>query len=222
MKRAFITGITGQDGSYLAELLLEKGYVVHGIIRRSSTFNTERIDHIYDDRHDDDARLFLHYGDLTDASSIQDALAKAEPETFSLLIFYRGLHCPICKTYLQKFDAMFDDFAKLGVEFSALSMDPRERAEQAMKEWGIDNLPIGYGIAEATARRWGLYISESIKDGEPRRFNEPGLFLVRPDGELHYVAINSMPFGRPEPDAMLKAISFILDEEYPARGRLAA
>lgn len=149
-------------------------------------------------------------------------LAKAEPETFSLLIFYRGLHCPICKTYLQKFDAMFDDFAKLGVEFSALSMDPRERAEQAMKEWGIDNLPIGYGIAEATARRWGLYISESIKDGEPRRFNEPGLFLVRPDGELHYVAINSMPFGRPEPDAMLKAISFILDEEYPARGRLAA
>lgn len=80
MKRAFITGITGQDGSYLAELLLEKGYVVHGIIRRSSTFNTERIDHIYDDRHDDDARLFLHYGDLTDASSIQDALAKAEPD----------------------------------------------------------------------------------------------------------------------------------------------
>lgn len=80
MKRALITGITGQDGSYLAELLLQKGYVVHGIIRRSSSFNTERIDHIYDDRHDDDARLFLHYGDLTDASSIQDALAKAEPD----------------------------------------------------------------------------------------------------------------------------------------------
>jgi len=80
MKRALITGITGQDGSYLAELLLSKGYVVHGIIRRSSSFNTERIDHIYQDRHDEDTRLFLHYGDLTDASSIQDALAKAEPD----------------------------------------------------------------------------------------------------------------------------------------------
>ncbi|MCA9620844.1 MAG: GDP-mannose 4,6-dehydratase [Myxococcales bacterium] len=80
MKRAVITGITGQDGSYLAELLLEKGYEVHGIIRRSSSFNTNRIDHIYRDQHEDDARLFLHYGDLSDASSIQDTIAKAEPD----------------------------------------------------------------------------------------------------------------------------------------------
>ncbi|MEZ4441074.1 MAG: GDP-mannose 4,6-dehydratase [Polyangiaceae bacterium] len=80
MKRAVITGITGQDGSYLAELLLEKGYEVHGIIRRSSSFNTDRIDHIYRDQHEDDARLFLHYGDLSDASSIQDTIAKAEPD----------------------------------------------------------------------------------------------------------------------------------------------
>ena len=66
MKRALITGITGQDGSYLAELLLSKGYEVHGLIRRSSTFNTSRIDHLYQDPHDTDARLFLHYGDLSD------------------------------------------------------------------------------------------------------------------------------------------------------------
>ncbi|TRU68317.1 MAG: NAD-dependent epimerase/dehydratase family protein, partial [Microcystis viridis Mv_BB_P_19951000_S69] len=64
-KRALITGITGQDGSYLSELLLEKGYEVHGIIRRTSTFNTDRIDHIYIDPHQPDAKLFLHYGDLT-------------------------------------------------------------------------------------------------------------------------------------------------------------
>ena len=66
MRRALITGITGQDGSYLAELLLAKGYEVHGLIRRASTFNTARIDHLYVDPHDPDARLFLHYGDLTD------------------------------------------------------------------------------------------------------------------------------------------------------------
>ena len=63
MKKALITGITGQDGSYLAELLLEKGYEVHGIVRRSSSFNTQRIDHIYQDPHEQQPRLFLHYGD---------------------------------------------------------------------------------------------------------------------------------------------------------------
>ena len=79
-KRALITGITGQDGSYLAELLLEKGYEVHGIIRRSSTFNTSRIDHLYRDPHDPEARLFLHYGDLTDASRLVTLLDKVHPQ----------------------------------------------------------------------------------------------------------------------------------------------
>ena len=80
MKRALITGITGQDGSYLAELLLDKGYEVHGIIRRSSTFNTSRIDHLYRDPHDPEARLFLHYGDLTDASRLVTLLDKVHPQ----------------------------------------------------------------------------------------------------------------------------------------------
>ncbi|MBM4455398.1 MAG: GDP-mannose 4,6-dehydratase [Verrucomicrobia bacterium] len=79
-KRALITGITGQDGSYLAELLLGKGYEVHGIIRRSSSFNTERIDPIYKDRHDKGARLFLHYGDLSDPSSLIKILGETQPE----------------------------------------------------------------------------------------------------------------------------------------------
>jgi len=70
MKKALITGITGQDGSYLAELLLEKGYEVHGIVRRSSSFNTQRIDHIYQDPHEQQPKLFLHYGDLTDGQGI--------------------------------------------------------------------------------------------------------------------------------------------------------
>ena len=76
---ALITGITGQDGSYLAEQLLDKGYVVHGLIRRSSTFNTARIDHLYLDPHDPDARLFLHHGDLTDGSRLVTLLERVEP-----------------------------------------------------------------------------------------------------------------------------------------------
>ena len=79
-KKALITGITGQDGSYLAELLLEKGYEVHGIIRRASTFNTHRIDHIYQDQHEDDVRLFLHYGDLTDASHLSSLMHEIVPD----------------------------------------------------------------------------------------------------------------------------------------------
>ena len=79
-KRALITGITGQDGSYLAELLLEKGYEVHGIIRRSSSFNTQRIDHIYRDAHDPKSRLFLLHGDLSDSSALNTILRKVEPD----------------------------------------------------------------------------------------------------------------------------------------------
>jgi len=80
MKKALITGITGQDGSYLAELLLSKGYEVHGMIRRSSSFNTGRINHIYRDPHEKDVRLFLHYGDLNDASSINTLLRNVQPD----------------------------------------------------------------------------------------------------------------------------------------------
>jgi GDPmannose 4,6-dehydratase len=79
-KVAFITGITGQDGSYLAELLLEKGYEVHGLKRRSSLFNTERIDHIYQDPHTTNAKLHLHYGDLSDASNLTSLIAKIQPD----------------------------------------------------------------------------------------------------------------------------------------------
>lgn len=79
-KVALITGVTGQDGSYLAELLLEKGYVVHGIKRRASLFNTQRIDHLYEDRHFDGARMVLHYGDLSDTSSLTRLIRDIEPD----------------------------------------------------------------------------------------------------------------------------------------------
>jgi GDPmannose 4,6-dehydratase len=80
MKIALITGITGQDGSYLAEYLLSKGYIVHGIIRRSSSFNTKRIDHIYQDPHEEDRRLILHYGDSTDSTNLISIMKEVEPD----------------------------------------------------------------------------------------------------------------------------------------------
>ena len=80
MKRALITGITGQDGSYLAEFLLEKGYEVHGIKRRSSLLNTQRVDHIYQDPHVENSRFKLHYGDLSDSSNLTRVLCAIEPD----------------------------------------------------------------------------------------------------------------------------------------------
>lgn len=78
-KTALITGITGQDGSYLAEFLIEKGYVVHGIIRKCSTFNTDRIEHLYQDPHEEKRKLILHYGDMTDSTSLISIIAKVRP-----------------------------------------------------------------------------------------------------------------------------------------------
>ena len=80
MKKALITGVTGQDGSYLAEFLLEKNYEVHGIKRRASLFNTQRVDHIYQDLHEKDARFKLHYGDLTDSSNLTRILQEVQPD----------------------------------------------------------------------------------------------------------------------------------------------
>ena len=86
-KTALITGITGQDGSYLAELLLSKGYEVHGIIRRASTFNTARIDHIYSDPHESSAKLFLHYGDLSDSGQLTNLIYNSQPQE----VYHQGI-----------------------------------------------------------------------------------------------------------------------------------
>ena len=84
-KVALITGITGQDGAYLTELLLKKGYIVHGIKRRASLFNTDRIDHLYQDRHEENVRFFLHHGDLTDSTNLVRIIQQTQPdETYNL------------------------------------------------------------------------------------------------------------------------------------------
>ncbi|MGF1763569.1 GDP-mannose 4,6-dehydratase [Aliivibrio kagoshimensis] len=107
MKTALITGITGQDGSYLAEFLLEKGYEVHGIKRRSSSFNTERLDHIYQDRHEENANFFLHYGDLTDSSNLTRILKEVQPDE----VYNLGAQSHVavsfeCPEYTADVDAM--------------------------------------------------------------------------------------------------------------------
>ena len=145
-------------------------------------------------------------------------LAAEQPQSFSMLVFYRGLHCPICKTYLRGLERELDDFSKRGVHTVAISADSRERAEQSKKEWGIERLAIGYDLSIEQAREWGLAISKSIKPEEPSLFAEPGLFLIKPDGTLYCSSIQTMPFARPSFDDVLQAVAFVTEKNYPARG----
>ena len=145
-------------------------------------------------------------------------LGAQHPREFTLLLFYRGLHCPVCKTYVRDLDRKLDEFDKRGVGVVAISTDSRERAEQSKQDWGIERLAIAYGLSIEAARRWGLYISTSIKEGEPPLFSEPGLFLIRPDATLYCASVQTMPFARPHFTDVLQAIDFIVERNYPARG----
>jgi peroxiredoxin len=150
----------------------------------------------------------------------------AEPvERFVLVLFYRGLHCPICRTYLGDLEAKLPEFAKRGVSVVAVSSDIVERAERSKQEWKLPNLRLGYGLPLAVARSWGLYISTSrgmTSAGveEPPLFSEPGLFLIRPDRTLYFGNVQTMPFARPHFADVLNAIDFVVAKDYPARGEV--
>jgi len=149
-------------------------------------------------------------------------LSKSKANKFSLVVFYRGAHCPICKKYLKDLHSKIGEFKKLGVDdIIAISGDSLEMAEKCSKEWEIPNLKIGHDQSVESMKNWGLYISQSIKDEEPKTFGEPGVFLVHPYKQLFYAAINSMPFARPQFSDLIDGIKVIFDKDYPARGTVA-
>ncbi len=153
------------------------------------------------------------------------SLAEQQPENFTMVVVYRGLHCPVCSTYLGDLNRRVEAFAEVGVNIVVLSSDDAERAAEAKEKWGLDNLTVGYGLDLDTARAWGLYISAgigktSIGVEEPALFAEPGLFMVRPDGTLYFGTVQTMPFARPAFADILKGVSFVVDRGYPARGEI--
>ena len=153
------------------------------------------------------------------------SLAGQTPENFTMVVFYRGLHCPICGRYLGDLEKKLEKFREKGVEVVVISSDSEERAVQAKADWGMENLTVGYGLDLDKAREWGLYISAgrgktSIGIEEPDLFSEPGLFLVRPNGELYFGTVQTMPFARPNFAEVLGAIDFVLANDYPGRGEI--
>lgn len=145
------------------------------------------------------------------------SLSDQHPDNFTLLVVYRGKHCPICKKYLQTIQNHLNEFTEKGVNIIAISSDSEKRAKATYEEWAVEDLPIGYDFPISEARDWGLHISKGIKE-EPEEFIEPAIFLIRPDQTLYASSIQTMPFARPEIEALLKSIDFILEEDYPARG----
>lgn len=145
-------------------------------------------------------------------------LNEKNPENFTLIVFYRGLHCPLCKKYLQQLEALLPDFKERGVEVVTISMDTEKRARLSRKDWQLKELKIGFNLDLNTAKNWGLYLSKGVKDGEPDVFSEPGLFLIDAKGEVYYAAINSNPWGRPYLASFVKAVDYIVSANYPARG----
>lgn len=152
-------------------------------------------------------------------------LANSRTQNFTLIVFYRGLHCPICSRQLREIEDLLPEFEKRGVEVAAISTDSRERAERSRSDWRLGALRIGYGLELDEARRWGLYVSTSrgrTSAGieEPPLFSEPGLFLVKPDHTLYFASVQTMPFARPKTQDILAAIDFVLAKDYPARGEV--
>lgn len=158
---------------------------------------------------------------LLDGSRWQ--LAAQKPQNFTMVVFYRGLHCPVCRKYLSELNGLVAEFEKRGVVTLVTSTDVKERAEQAKTQWGLGNLTMGYGVSIDMARQWGLYVSTgrgltSIGVEEPALFAEPGLFLVKPDGTLYWGSVSTMPFARPHFNEILQGVDFAISKNYPARG----
>lgn len=143
-----------------------------------------------------------------------------KPENFTLVVFYRGLHCPLCKKYLQQLHALLPDFKERGVNVVAVSMDTEKRARLSRQKWELPNITLGYELSQNMAKSWSLYLSSGVKDGEPDIFSEPGLFLIDSNNKIYYSAINSNPWGRPYLASFAKAVDYIVQSGYPARGEV--
>ncbi|MEM1388028.1 MAG: peroxiredoxin-like family protein [Pseudomonadota bacterium] len=150
-------------------------------------------------------------------------LSSEASERGTVICFYRGLHCPLCATYLTEMQKRVADFADRGVGTIAISTDGEERTRTMADNIGADTLRFAYDLSLAKAREWGLYIStsrgkSSIGIEEPALFSEPGLFMVTPERSLYYGSVQTMPFVRPHFSELVGALEFAINNNYPARG----
>ena len=135
-----------------------------------------------------------------------------------MIVFYRGLHCPVCSVFLKQIESQLLEYKKSNTEVIAVSMDNKEKALKVKSDWSIKNLNIAYGLSEENARKWGLYISKSIKEAESDLFCEPGLFIIKEDGTLYLANTSNMPWARPDLTDFPAKLIFAEENNDPVRG----
>jgi len=161
MKKALITGITGQDGSYLTELLLEKGYEVHGIIRRASSFNTDRIDHLYKDRHESGVKMFLHYGDLTDSSNLNRLIEKIHPTEIYNLAAQSHVQVSF---EVPEYTAEADAIRETGIDCRFYQASTSELYGKVMEVPQTETTPFYPRSPYAVAKQYGFWIVKNYRE----------------------------------------------------------
>jgi peroxiredoxin len=114
------------------------------------------------------------------------SLKKQEADKYTLILFYRGYHCPVCRKQLEEVKENLSRLMERGIHVIAISMDSEEKAKKSGKEWDIAELPIGFGLSKEQAKEWELYLSQGINDKEPELFSEPGMFLIKADQTLYF------------------------------------
>lgn len=170
MKKALITGITGQDGSYLTELLMSKGYEVHGVIRRASSFNTDRIDHLYKDRHEGDPQMLLHYGDLTDSSNLNRLIEKIHPDEIYNLAAQSHVQVSFeVPEYTAEADALgvlrlLDSIRETGVESRFYQASTSELYGKVMEVPQTETTPFYPRSPYAVAKQYGFWIVKNYRE----------------------------------------------------------
>jgi peroxiredoxin len=145
-------------------------------------------------------------------------LEDEKPTGFTMVAFFRGLHCPVCRVQLSELERNLDELGKRGIGVVAVSGETRERNARLTEEWKLLALPLGYGLTEDQMRAWGLFVPRGISDNEPELFNEPALFLISPDQTVYYESILSTPVGRPRLADLLSGIDWWTTNNDPARG----
>lgn len=157
---------------------------------------------------------------LTGGGSTDDlALGTGADGRFTMLVFFRGLHCPVCRAQLSELDRRLEDVKAAGVgRVLAISMETQERSESVVEQWNLDSLPVAHGLSEDAARTWGLFLSTGLNEHEPALFNEPGIVVLDADATVYWTSVSSMPFARPPLDDVLGGFSFVQEKDYPARG----
>jgi peroxiredoxin len=145
-------------------------------------------------------------------------LSNRNPQNFTIVIFYRGAHCPLCLNHIKEIEEHYQSALDAGLEIVLVSMDTKEKAEMSTKDIA-KAVPVGYAITEETARSWGLYISSGRPNtSEPAVFSEPGLFVIRPDNTIFMILTQSSPFTRPSMQQLIGGLQYTIEHQYPARG----